>query len=59
VIRVITTHEIRINTRVNLISGHADCPGPRAGPSAQFGSQQYVIEKKYLLVGYIDVGHCF
>jgi hypothetical protein len=38
-IRWITTHEIRINTRVNLISGHADCPGPRAGPFVQFGSQ--------------------
>jgi hypothetical protein len=39
VIRWITTHEIRINTRVNLISGHADCPGPRAGPSAHFSVQ--------------------
>jgi hypothetical protein len=38
-IRWITTHEIRIITRVNLISGHADCPGPRAGPSAHFGAQ--------------------
>jgi hypothetical protein len=26
VIRWITTHEIRINIRVNLISGHADRP---------------------------------
>jgi hypothetical protein len=40
VIRWITTHEIRINIRVNLISGHADRPGPWAGPSAHFGVQQ-------------------
>jgi hypothetical protein len=39
VIRWITTHGIRINTQVNLISGHADCPGPRAGPAAHFGVQ--------------------
>jgi hypothetical protein len=38
-IRWITTHEIRIITRVNLIVGHADCPGPRAGPSDTFGAQ--------------------
>jgi hypothetical protein len=30
VIRWITTHEIRINTRVNLISGHADYLSARA-----------------------------
>jgi hypothetical protein len=41
VIRWITTHEIRINIRVNLISGHADRPDPRAGPSAHFGVQHY------------------
>jgi hypothetical protein len=39
VIRWITTHEIRINIRVNLISGHADRPDPWAGPSAHFGVQ--------------------
>jgi hypothetical protein len=39
VIRWITTHEIRIITRVNLIAGHTDCPGPWAGPSATFGAQ--------------------
>jgi hypothetical protein len=37
-------HEIRINIQVNLISGHADRPGPRAGPSAHFGVQQYGVE---------------
>jgi hypothetical protein len=47
VIRWITTHEIRINIRVNLISGHADRPGPRAGPSAHFGAQHM---PPYLLV---------
>jgi hypothetical protein len=40
VIRWITTHEIKINIRVNLISEHADRPGPWAGPSAHFGVQQ-------------------
>jgi hypothetical protein len=43
VIRWITTHEIRINIRVDLISGHADRPGPRAGPSAHFGAQHIEI----------------
>jgi hypothetical protein len=38
-IRWITTHEIRINIQVNLISGHADRPGPRVVPSAHFGVQ--------------------
>jgi hypothetical protein len=38
--RWITTHEIRIITRVNLMAGHTDCPGPRVGPSATFGAQQ-------------------
>jgi hypothetical protein len=40
-IRWITTHEIRINIRVNLISGHTDRPGPWAGPSAHFGVQHH------------------
>jgi hypothetical protein len=39
VIRWITMHEIRINIRVNLISGHVDRPSPRAGPFAHFGVQ--------------------
>jgi hypothetical protein len=39
VIRLITTHEIRIITRVNLILGHADYPGSRARLSAHFGAQ--------------------
>jgi hypothetical protein len=46
-IRSITTDQIRIITRVNLIAGHADCPGPRARPSATFGAQHM---PPYLLV---------
>jgi hypothetical protein len=44
VIRWITTHEIRINIRVNLISGHADHPGLRARPSAHFGVQHHDVD---------------
>jgi hypothetical protein len=44
-IRWISTHKIRIITQVNLIVGHVSCLGPRAGLSATFDTQQWVLER--------------
>jgi hypothetical protein len=38
----------KYNHHVNLISGHANCPGPRAGPSAHFGAQHTLKDFSYI-----------